>query len=173
MVEEWTFLTGIHGSTSMAMTIREARAQDIAALAGLCAQVHALHVAWRPETFRPASSEEMEALFRDWLGLDGYRAYLAVEDGRPVGYIVARVVDRPGNVLMHPRRFLDVEQIGVVPEMRRRGVGRALIQKAREFALERGLRRIELNVWAENAEARRAFESWGFQALTGRMTLAI
>ena len=89
----------------MAIEIREASTQDASALAALCAQVHAMHVTWRPELFRTASVEEMESLFHQWLGQESFRAYLALQDDRPVGYIAVRIVDRPANVLMNGRRF--------------------------------------------------------------------
>ena len=157
----------------MSVEIREASALDSDALAVLCAQVHAMHVTWRPEVFRAASVEEMESLFRQWLGQESFRAYLARQDNRPVGYIAVRLVDRPGNVLMSRRRYLDVEQIGIVPDERGRGVGRALLEKVKEFARQQGLQRIELNVWAENAEAQRAFAAWGFRTQSERMTLEL
>ena len=157
----------------MNLDIREARSQDAAALAALCAQVHALHVTWRPELFRAASVEEMKSLFRQWIGQENFRAYLALLDGRPVGYVAVRIVDRPGHLLMNPRRFLDVEQIGVAPDERGKGIGRALLEKAREFAREQRLTRIELNVWIENAGARRAFAAWGFRTCSERMGLEV
>jgi hypothetical protein len=47
------------------------------------------------------------------------------------------------------------------------------MEKAAEFALERGLPRIELNVWAENADGRRAFKAWGFKTQNERMGLEV
>ena len=157
----------------MAVEIREASAQDVNALAALCAPIHAMHVTWRTEVFRTASVEEMESLFRQWLAQDNFRAYLAMQDDRPVGYIAVRIVDRPANVLMSRGRFLDVEQIGVVLDERGRGVGHALMEKVKELARQQGLQRIELNVWAENAEAQRAFTAWGFQTQSERMALEL
>lgn len=157
----------------MAVEIREASAQDRDALSALCAQVHAMHVTWRPEVFRTASAEEMESLFRQWLEQESFRAYLALQDDRPVGYIAVRLVDRPGNVLMSRRRYLDVEQIGVAPDERGKGVGHALLERVKKFARQQGLQRIELNVWAENAEARRAFTAWGFRTQSERMALEL
>ena len=157
----------------MATKIRDAALEDVGLLAALAFAVHSMHMAWRPETFRAASVEEMQSLFRQWLEQDNFRAYLALLDDLPVGYVAVRVVDRAGNILMNRRRFLDIEQIGVVPDERGKGIGKALLEKAKEFARQQGLPRIELNVWAENVGAQRAFAAWGFQSQSERMALEL
>jgi GNAT superfamily N-acetyltransferase len=52
--------------------------------------------------------------------------------------------------------------IVVRPEARRRGVGRALIAAAEQWARDRGYRLLTLNVFVENREALRLYEELGF-----------
>jgi RimJ/RimL family protein N-acetyltransferase len=157
----------------MALEIREATAQDAPALAELSLVVHALHVAWKPDVFRTPVIQEMQRRCVECLAQEDFRAYLALRDGRPIGCIAVRQVERPGHILMHSRRFLDIESICVLPEERGKGIGKALLEKAKEFAREHGISRIELNVWKENAEAQRAFAAWGFQTRSSRMSLEL
>ncbi|MCS0604368.1 GNAT family N-acetyltransferase [Streptomyces sp. LP11] len=63
-------------------------------------------------------------------------------------------------------RRLTVEDIGVAPEHRGRGVGRALMGLAVEFARERGAVHVWLEVSNVNAPAVRAYRRMGF-ALCG------
>jgi diamine N-acetyltransferase len=155
----------------MEIRVREASAGDAAVLAHLGVIVHEMHVAWYPDRFRPVTVGELERLFVEWLALEEFRAFIAFDGDEPVGYIGTRVFDRPGNAMMARRRHLDIEQIGVAPEARGQGVGRALLEKAREFARSRGLSRLELNVWAKNEAGQKAFAAWGFEKINQRMAM--
>ena len=157
----------------MAIEIRETSARDVDALAELSMIVHALHVAWRRDVFRAPSLEDMKRRCVECLAQEGFRAYVAFRDGRAVGFIAVRQVERAGHILMHPRRFLDIESICIRPEERGKGVGHALLERAKEFARQQELQRIELNVWAENAEAQRAFAAWDFRTQSQRMALEL
>ena len=157
----------------MSIEISAATSDDAPDLARLGKHVHDLHVAWHPDIFRPATEEELAEGLRALLAQQSFRAFIARRERRPVGYIGLRTVERPGHMLMFARRFLDVEQVGVAPDERGKGVGRALMARVRELAAELGLKRIELNVWAENGKARRAFESWGFAVCSSRMALKV
>jgi GNAT superfamily N-acetyltransferase len=55
-----------------------------------------------------------------------------------------------------------VEDVIVAPEGEGRGVGRALLERAEEWARERGYRWLTLNVFAENARAREVYKRLGY-----------
>jgi len=55
-----------------------------------------------------------------------------------------------------------VEDIIVAPEGEGRGVGRALLEKAEEWARSRGYRWLTLNVFAQNIRAREVYKRHGF-----------
>jgi ribosomal protein S18 acetylase RimI-like enzyme len=157
----------------MAIEIREASAQDADALAELSMVVQALHIGWHPDIFRTAALDDVKRRCIECLRQEDFRAYVAVQEGRIVGLIGVRLVERAGHSLMYPRRFLDIDSICVHPQERGRGIGHALLEKAKEFAREQRLSRIELNVWAENAEAHRAFAAWGFRTQSERMAMQL
>jgi RimJ/RimL family protein N-acetyltransferase len=52
--------------------------------------------------------------------------------------------------------------MGLLPEFRGRGLGEALARAAIDRAWEAGLERVELEVFASNARARRLYERMGF-----------
>jgi ribosomal protein S18 acetylase RimI-like enzyme len=58
--------------------------------------------------------------------------------------------------------------VAVDPTCRRRGVGRALIEKIFRDAHDRGLSDVELSAWAFNDVARAAFRRLGFTPKTIR-----
>jgi len=58
--------------------------------------------------------------------------------------------------------------MGVLPEYRGQGVGRALITRTLAWAREIGLQRVQLDVYADNGRARRLYASLGFQQVAVR-----
>ena len=64
---------------------------------------------------------------------------------------------------MYERHFLDVNEFGVDPAYRRRGVGKALIDRAKAWAKEQGFDRLELNMWEFNQDALAFYEAVGFR----------
>src|SRR5690606_13970324 len=96
-------------------------------------------------------------------------ALIAERDGAAVGYVVFRVAAHPGHVFSHPRRWLEVDELGVAADAQRTGCGRALMQAVQRRADELGLDRIELSVRAFNAGAIAFYRAIGFEPAALRM----
>ena len=117
--------------------IVRAAPSDAAALAGLAAA--ALPEPWSEEGF----AEE--------LTLPQARIWLARSAGRPVGYLAAhRIVDE-----------LLVLSVAVAEAQRRRGTGRALLERA--VASEPGVRVVHLEVRSNDAGAQAFYDRLGFR----------
>ena len=86
------------------------------------------------------------------LALAGGFGYLAWQGDTPVGFILAR--DLAGDV--------EILSVGVLPQWRRRGVGRALIDAVVAKCEQDGLGSIVLEVASENAAARALYAAFGF-----------
>jgi len=83
--------------------------------------------------------------------------FLAEEEGWVVGWCDVTPDTREGF------RHQGILGIGVLPDFRRRGIGRALLGRTVRAGLESGLIRIELEVFASNGRAIRMYERAGFQ----------
>jgi ribosomal protein S18 acetylase RimI-like enzyme len=144
------------------MTVRFAEERDLPAVNVLRREVNDLHVAGRPETFKPGFSPELENyLFEIWR--DPARCVVvAEEDGTVCGFAVLREIHKPEDPFKREDWFLDVDELGVAASHRRRGVGTALISFIRAYARERGFNRLELNMWEFNREALAFYETVGF-----------
>ena len=79
----------------------------------------------------------------------------------PVG--VALLTLRPNLWYDAPVGLLD--ELYVVPSMRRRGYGSALLEATEAAARERGVELMEINVDAENTDARRFYERHGYACM--------
>jgi ribosomal protein S18 acetylase RimI-like enzyme len=61
------------------------------------------------------------------------------------------------------RHVLELQGLAVLPDYRRRGIGRQLIAAAIDTAAGRGVRRLRLRVLATNRGARQLYASLGFE----------
>lgn len=87
---------------------------------------------------------------------NGHPQFVAVSEGQVVGWCDIRRHERP----VHAHR--GTLGMGIIPEFRDRGLGRRLITATIEAAKLAGLRRIELDVYADNHRARALYEKVGF-----------
>ena len=91
-----------------------------------------------------------------WHADPAIRAWTAEEPGAPgvpAGYVQIVMVEAPLGRLA---------RVAVAPAARGRGLGRALVAAAAAEARRLGLRRLRLNVYADNAPARRLYAALGF-----------
>ena len=146
----------------MSVNIREAVLGDERRLAELNGCVQKLHVASRPDSFKPSDIDEVAEWFKTFLESVSSHIWIAEEQGKVVGYVTSIVHERAETPFCHARRWCEIDQIGVDPGFRRRGIGSALIQKAVATARAEGIAVVELGSWSFNEGARQAFGKLGF-----------
>ncbi len=83
---------------------------------------------------------------------NGHLFFVAKRDGQICGYCGLQIVLDEGYLT----------NLAVSPEMRRKGLGRALLCRLDEVAIERGLSFLTLEVRASNAVAKALYASAGF-----------
>ena len=153
--------------------VRRAREDELERVNELRMQVNALHVAGKPEVFKPGFPEELRnyiyAIHKD------PEQFIAVaeKDGTICGFAVLHHINRPENPFMKERDFLDIDEFCVDEAFRRQGIASEMIAFIREFAKEKGYHRIELNMWEFNQEALAFYEAAGFQTFRRYMEMFI
>jgi [ribosomal protein S18]-alanine N-acetyltransferase len=93
-----------------------------------------------------------ERFFRQEMQVECARSFLAERQGRIAGYILFWVL--PGEI--------DIHNIAVHKEFRRRGLGRSLLENVILEGRNRSLSRITLEVRKSNTVAQKLYESAGF-----------
>jgi mycothiol synthase len=110
------------------------------------------------EDFRPYTIEDMEK-FEKSPNFDATGMFIAEWNGEPVGCVNA-FVDKKRE---EKKGF--IRTLGVIPEFRRRGIGKALVEKAIESLKERGMECAESWTEADRVACKSLFESTGFQLI--------
>lgn len=144
-------------------TIREATSADFKALDALFAEVDGFHRRELPEVFRkPQGPARSSAYLKGIIGDPDSVLFVADTGEQLVGLIVVLIHDAHPIPLLRPRRFAAVDNLAVTGAFQRHGVGRALMRRAQEWAVEQGAETMQLTVWEFNDRARAFYESLGY-----------
>jgi GNAT superfamily N-acetyltransferase len=87
---------------------------------------------------------------------------LALADDAAVGIAVCFF----GFSTFRARPLLNIHDLAVLPQHRRKGVARALLQAAEDYARQQGCCRVTLEVLESNSGARELYRSFGFDDST-------
>jgi GNAT superfamily N-acetyltransferase len=120
------------------VTIRPAVSGDENVLAVLNGAAQALHVVAHPEYFRTARQLDVAEWFASLLQQPTAAAWLAEDEGIPVGYVLALFHEQAESPFRVAHRWCEIDQLAVIPERRRRGVARALVDTVVAEALGNG-----------------------------------
>jgi ribosomal protein S18 acetylase RimI-like enzyme len=154
-----------------AIIFRPATVDDAPALGRLGALLVGLHHALDPERFLPAGPGTAR----------GYASYLASEI--PEAEVVVLVAEEANTVLGYAYARIEghdwmslrgpagvIHDLVVDPDHRRRGIGRALLERTLDVLAERGAPRVVLATAQRNEAAQRLFASIGFRPTMVEMT---
>lgn len=97
------------------------------------------------------------------------RFFVAEAGGQVVGFVCVFARATGGELVNVQTEFAYVSDLVVLPEFRGRGIGRALLARAEEFAVEQGATLIQLSVLAKNSGPRRLYEQFGFEDFEMKM----
>jgi ribosomal protein S18 acetylase RimI-like enzyme len=154
-----------------AATIRPATMADFPALSALWREADAFHAAALPERFRePQGDARPREFVAGELAREDAAVFVVEEAGRVRGFVRVATRQAPDVPCFVPRAFGVVEELVVAAGARRRGLGRALMERAHAWARARGLAELELSVYAFNAGAVALYERLGYAVTLHRMT---
>jgi ribosomal protein S18 acetylase RimI-like enzyme len=103
------------------------------------------------------------------LGSGRLEAFVAEDGGELIGFAITMTV--PASLRLG--HFWQIRDLFVVPTRRRRGVGRALLDRIRAAATSAGASRVVLQTEADNAPALRLYAESGYTTVEGYRSLAL
>jgi len=154
--------------------IRHAVEADYDDLSPLFAALDALHREARPDFFQAADGPPRTRAYVDGLIAGPDSAILVAESaGSLAGFATLILRQNNGLPVVVPRRCVEVDNLFVAAAHRRAGVGRALLTRARAWAVAKYAGAIEIGVHEFNEPARRFYESLGYETATRRLLLRV
>lgn len=150
------------------MNIRLAEEKDYLQVEELMKQVHDLHVVLCPNIYKPeevvwTKEEFMELVTKE-------EVIVAEEDSKIVGILsyIFRIIS--GKVVVD-RKVMFIESLAVDEKYRSRGIGRGLLDRAKEICKETECDSLELQVNAKNTRAWEIYKKYGFREKSINMEL--
>lgn len=158
------------GEVQREFTIRPGRREDAAEAARLWMRSAEEHTAY-DEVYRtsPRAEKTMRRFLADLAGGGHAFLFVAVVDDEAgveqvIGFLSGEL--REGSPTFSPKTWASVDDIYVAPEHRSRGIGRALVDRCRQWSRERGADGVSLQVAAANERARKLYRELGFREVS-------
>ena len=146
------------------MKIRPASLQDLEDIQALYKALIADMARLQPAYFQPTAQDE--AFIRSVLESEAGDILLATEDHRVLGFALVQEQTTPPYPCFVFHRYAYLMDIVTAPGHRGKGVGKALLRAAEEWATLRKCEYIELSVLTENQGGIALYEKTGFKEYT-------
>jgi len=108
-----------------------------------------------------ASTTRGEKFFKDGITREEGCCLIAEENGEIVGYADGGAKDVP----YRKSRYFEIDNLGLIPEAKGKGLGRQLLEAITNWAKEHGFQKIYVNCYAMNEEALDFYRRNGYQEI--------
>jgi ribosomal protein S18 acetylase RimI-like enzyme len=155
----------------MDLHIREAAGSDYDALRALFEEVDSLHRTNLPHIFQKPAGLVRDRSYVLGLIADKSVGLFVAEIDEQLAGLVCVFIRQPLEVpILVPRRYAVIDSLVVKDAFRRAGLGRALMERAQQWAVAQGADSVELNVWEFNQGAIAFYRTLGYQTASRRMS---
>ena len=139
------------------------RTNDPELIALLNEPVQNLHHRLYPDQFKPFDFKAMYDYFNNMINQANHYFVIYEINDIPVGYIWYEEIIRPESAFRNLDHFIYIHQVSVNEEHRGKGVGKQLFNSVLELAVEKSIKRIGLDYWAMNENAKQIYRNIGFE----------
>jgi len=144
------------------MIIRTATEDDVKTLQNLNREVFVDNHKYDPDLKMDwAQSDTGRKYFTNVVNNQDAVCLIAEENGQPVGYIAAS----PKDFDYRLSKYIEIENMGVTPNFRSKGIGAQLVEKCLYLAMKKGYQRVYVNSYIENAKAVSFYEKCGLKKI--------
>lgn len=126
-------------------------------------QVHKLHIDGRADFFKSDGWDGIKEVAKVRFDSDDSNVIVACYDREIVGIAIIQYIHRPESQFRPIHDFVHIEEFCVDEKHRRRGIATSLFDFIKEDASNRGIKKLELNMWEFNENALKFYESIGFK----------
>jgi diamine N-acetyltransferase len=154
----------------ISFSVRPATIADYDELCNVWEVGDALHRQALPNIFQASIGPSQERTKVEALIAGPQSAIFVAEScGEVIGLITILVRNVSGPAIKVSRQYVEIYNMAVKVSVQRQGVGRALIDAANDWARQRGITELELNVYEFNRRAKEFYRAMGFSTVSRRM----
>jgi ribosomal protein S18 acetylase RimI-like enzyme len=147
----------------MHIIVRSAIERDYQDVCRLFEEGDALHSEVVPQVFRkPVGPTRTEEFFSSLLQDENGILFVAEFRKQVVGLVHVFLRESSDMPIMVPRKYAYIGDLVVSEKHRRQGIGEALMNQAQNWAVQRKVFQLELNVWDFNRHAINLFKKLGY-----------
>ncbi|MGL4989985.1 MAG: GNAT family N-acetyltransferase [Sarcina sp.] len=148
----------------MNIIIRKPEFYELKHLINLHEDLAMLHSDCFNEIFKKTNSKTDKNLYSNSLE----NIWVAEVNNKIVGSICIDIKETKENDELKYRKYIWIEELVVVKEFRKNGIATKLVKNVIEFAKDRNIKYIELNVWKFKDGASEFYEKIGFKVMSER-----
>jgi len=146
------------------MKIRIATENDLDDIFILSDQINTIHHRNAPNVFSmPDGSERDRIFWFDNLSKENSVFFVFESAGKVKGFITAKITENTEITFLVRKKVCRIGTIIVADAFQRKGIGKAMMQKTEQWALDSGADEIRLEVLAFNNDAHDFYDSIGFE----------
>lgn len=144
------------------ISVRQAGKEEISDLQNLNNEIFTDNQQYDPDLDMTWSqSDKGKQYFTKLLSAPLSCCLIAEEDNKKIGYIAAR----PKNVSYRNSTYFEIENIGVIPSHRSKGIGQMLIEECLKWAKTKGFQKAFVNSYFDNKKAIQFYKRNGFSEI--------
>lgn len=154
------------------MDIRKATSADLPQIKALYSLLFEQLANYEPDYLQPALQDEA-FLQQVVAAADNFVAFIYTIDGEAKGFAIAKLEESPPYNCFVPLKCMYLMDIVVDQNMRGKGIGKALIDRIKQWAKEQEADYLELSVLAKNTLAEALYLREGFATFSKSMRMKI
>jgi GNAT superfamily N-acetyltransferase len=152
------------------MNIRNVKPNEWKALQELNNEVFVDNAKYDPDIIRDwAFTEAGKKYYQELVNDLDSICFVAEEKGKLIGYLAAA----PKPILFRKSRYLEVDNMGVLPRYRSQGVGKLLIESCKQWAKENSYQRLFVTSYSKNKKAITFYKNCGFETIDTSLEITL
>lgn len=158
----------------MELKIREANIDDYIGVKSLVFQVYKLHLENRPDVYVKIDNPLEKQKFSEILDDENVKVFVVenVENNEIIAYSIVKIMN-PLNPILVQNSFAYIDDFCVTKNYKRNGIGKLLFKHVINFAKEKEVSSIRLNVWEFNEDAFEFYKKMGMSTRNRIMELKL
>ncbi|MGL5594651.1 MAG: GNAT family N-acetyltransferase [Cetobacterium sp.] len=135
------------------LEIKRAKLENYQEIDRILVEIHNYHYEKFPSHFKKISLFFSFDKFQAILNEENIEMIIGEENNKITGICLVRIIQIEETGLVHSRKSILIENLGVIEEYRKRGIASKLLDEVDKIAKQKNINHIQLQVWGFNERA--------------------